>query len=135
MYEEGNGHGPGSDLDALKAYLMMQIMYNPDQDEETLISGFLESYYGKAAPYIRLYMDTMHGAIADTDYYMRENFDHKAAFLTPMALLTSAQAMAQGAKLVATDSVRKERIEVAKLAVYCAHTISITFSSTSYANV
>jgi hypothetical protein len=31
-------------------------------------------------------MDTMHGSIADTNYYMRESIDHTAAFLTPMAL-------------------------------------------------
>ena len=51
------GHGPGSDLDALKAYLMMSIMYDPTQDDDQLISDFLAAYYGAlAAPWIRLYM-------------------------------------------------------------------------------
>ena len=51
------GHGPGSDLDALKAYLMMAIMYDPTQDDDQLISDFLAAYYGAlAAPWIRLYM-------------------------------------------------------------------------------
>ena len=43
---------------------------------DLLISSFLNAYYGEnVAPFVRLYMDAMHGSIADTDYYMRENFD------------------------------------------------------------
>ena len=46
------GHGPGSDLDALKAYLMMAIMYDPSRDDDKLISDFLVAYYGAlAAPW------------------------------------------------------------------------------------
>jgi hypothetical protein len=53
MYEEGNGHGPGSDLDAMKAYLMAQIMYDPSLDDDTLISNFLNAYYGdEVAPFV-----------------------------------------------------------------------------------
>ena len=36
-------------------------------------------------------MDTFHGAIADTSYYMRENFAWTAPFLTPLGLLTAKQ--------------------------------------------
>ena len=138
------GHGPGSDLDALKAYLMMSIMYDPTQDDDQLISDFLAAYYGAlAAPWIRLYMvrstgcslsttalkmtegwmgrcagqDTMHGSIADTNYYMRESFDHTATFLTPIALITSADALAHAHKLTDDESAERERVEVAKLAV------------------
>ena len=51
------GQGPASDLDALKAYLMMAIMYDPTQDGDKLIADFLGAYYGElAAPWIRLYM-------------------------------------------------------------------------------
>ena len=62
-------------------------MFDPSQDDDTLISSFLDAYYGaNVSPFIRLYMDTMHGSIADTSYYMREHFDHNAAFLTPAAV-------------------------------------------------
>jgi hypothetical protein len=63
-------------------------------------------------------VDTMHGAVADTNFYMRENFDEHAAFLTPIALLTSATAMNGGKKAVAGDGIRSGRIDVVKLAVY-----------------
>ena len=58
MYQEGNGHGPGSDLDALKSYIVMSAMYDPSQDDATLIADFLSSYFGKAAPFIRLYSES-----------------------------------------------------------------------------
>jgi len=117
--EEGNGHGPGSDLDALKAWLVTSVMFDPSQDDETLIATFLEAYYSpKVAPFIRLYMDTMHGSIADTEYYMRENFDEHAAFLTPLAVLTAAEALTHARTLTAPGSRYRERVDVAKLAIY-----------------
>ena len=61
--------------------------------------------------------DTMHGSIADTNYYMRESFDHTAAFLTPIALITSADALGHAHKLTDDGSAERERVEVAKLAV------------------
>ena len=42
MYEEGNGHGPGSDLDAMKAYLMVKVMADPSVDDDAIISEFLD---------------------------------------------------------------------------------------------
>jgi hypothetical protein len=68
MFEEGNGHGPGSDLDALKAYVTQQQMWDPSADDREMITEFLTAYYEEGAPFVRLYMDIMHGAIADKGY-------------------------------------------------------------------
>ena len=61
--------------------------------------------------------DTMHGSIADTNYYMSCFFGHTAAFLTPIALITSADALAHAHNLTEQGSAERERVEVAKLAV------------------
>ena len=68
-------------------------------------------------------VDTMHGALVGSGYYMRENFDAHAPFLTPLALLTSAAAMANGERaLLAAGEPQGGRYAVrlgtAKLAVY-----------------
>ena len=63
LYEEGNGHGPGSDLDALKAYVAEALMWDPTADDKALISDFLQAYYGPGAPFVRQYMDAMYGSI------------------------------------------------------------------------
>eukprot|EP01050_Picozoa_sp_SAG11_P026889 SAG11_NODE_6604_length_1280_cov_3.090601_1_plen_209_part_00 len=44
--------------------------------------------------------------------------DETAEFLTPIALITAAKAMNDGKKLVASDSLRAHRMNIAKLAVY-----------------
>ena len=79
---------------------MGRMLLDPTLDHTALISSFLKGYYGAAAPFVRLYMDTFHGAIADTDYYMRENFDATAAFLSPAALLGAKTALDEGVKAV-----------------------------------
>ena len=61
-------------------------------------------------------MDTMHGAVADTSYFMREGFPLDAAFLTPIALLTSASAFVEGRKVV--DGIELERLNRSCMAVY-----------------
>ena len=118
-----------------------------------------QGYYKEAAPFVREYLDTMHGSIADTSFYMvrlspgvvvsaseascfacreersahshvlsrlspvdwayfrrrswqGENFDHTAPFLTPMALLTSAQAFQNALKLPGLSASVLGRLQV-----------------------
>jgi hypothetical protein len=61
-------------------------------------------------------MDTMHGSIADTSYFMHENVPTDAPFLTPMAVITSAQAFQNALKIV--SGVQKSRVDIAKVSVY-----------------
>ena len=46
--------------------MMMDVTLDPDE----LISEFLTAYYKEAAPFVREYMDVMHGSIADTNFCM-----------------------------------------------------------------
>jgi len=100
----------------LKDYLASTMMWDPTQDDRQVISTFLTAYYGQAAPFVRLYMDTMHGSIADTSYFMGEGFALDAAFLTPIALLTSAGAFVDGRSVV--TGLELERMNRASMAVY-----------------
>lgn len=61
VFEEGPGiqPGDGTDLEELKDYVMAEKLWDPSLDHDVLISEFLNGYYGSAAPFIRLYMDTM----------------------------------------------------------------------------
>ena len=67
-------------------------------------------------------MDTFHGAIADTGYYMHEGVPSDAAFLTPIALLTGGQAFKDALRVasgVASSAPQYvERVHVAKISVY-----------------
>ena len=89
--------GDGTDMEELKDWVMSEMMWDPTLDPDVLIAEFLAGYYGKAAPFVRLYMDTMHAAVDETDHFLRSCCVQPPAgieksFLTPMALLTSATA-------------------------------------------
>ena len=73
MFQEGAYADPGvdcSDMDGLKSYLMAQALLDPYADHHAVIARYLDAFYGPAAPFVREYMDTMHGSIADTSFYM-----------------------------------------------------------------
>ena len=61
---------------------------------------------GKAAPFIKIYMDTMHESVVAKKYYMRESVPTNAAFLTPKAVLASAQAFANATMAVSSDPLQ-----------------------------
>lgn len=48
----------GGDLQALKSWVGMRLMWNPLQSTDALIAQFLQGYYGKTvAPYVRKHID------------------------------------------------------------------------------
>jgi hypothetical protein len=63
VFEQGAYQSYGSEMAELRAWVLAQLLWNPQQDDRALINEFLEGYYGKeAAPYIRRYLELMHAA-------------------------------------------------------------------------
>jgi Domain of unknown function (DUF4838) len=60
IFEEGAYGGPGAEMAELRAWVLAQLMWNPQQNDEALIQEFLDGYYGKAGKPIRKYMDLMY---------------------------------------------------------------------------
>ncbi|MBU1700590.1 MAG: DUF4838 domain-containing protein [Candidatus Eisenbacteria bacterium] len=48
----------------LRIYLISKLLWNPYADVDAIINDFLQGYYGRAAPFIRQYIDIMHDALA-----------------------------------------------------------------------
>ncbi len=49
VFSEGAYAGPGSEMAELRAWVLAQLMWNPQQDDRALIREFIEGYYGQAA--------------------------------------------------------------------------------------
>jgi len=65
LFEQGAYQSYGSEFSELRAWVLAQLLWNPNQDDQRLIDTFLSGYYGReAAFYIRGYMDLMHQASA-----------------------------------------------------------------------
>jgi hypothetical protein len=63
VFEQGAYQSYGSEMAELRAWVLAQLLWNPQQDDRALINEFLDGYYGEAAaPYIRRYLELMHDA-------------------------------------------------------------------------
>ncbi|MCK7541625.1 MAG: DUF4838 domain-containing protein [Marinilabiliales bacterium] len=62
MFQQGSGRS-WSDLAELKQYYISKLLWDPDLDGDSLISRFINTYYGAAAPYIREYFDLSHASL------------------------------------------------------------------------
>jgi hypothetical protein len=65
---EQHSHNP-SELFELRSYLLAQLVWNPYASADSLYRGFTKNYYGKAAPFIERYIDTVHAALRQQDKF------------------------------------------------------------------
>ena len=63
VFEQGLAtlHGEFAEL---RGYLIAKLLWDPDANVDSLMTDFLQGYYGDAAAPIRRYIDTMHDALA-----------------------------------------------------------------------
>lgn len=95
VFEEGASQCNGPEMAELRAWMLAQLLWNPDQDDSALINGFLRGYYGPAAPFIRRYLDLMH--TASHGYYLGIGSSPDAPFLK-FPTLASAERLWQQAE-------------------------------------
>ena len=62
LFEQGAYQSFGSEFSELRAWVLAQLLWDPEQDDRALIQEFIEGYYGAAAPQIRAYLALMHEA-------------------------------------------------------------------------
>ncbi len=49
VFEQGAYQSSGSEMSEMRAWVLAQLLWNPDQDDTKLIREFLDGYYGRAA--------------------------------------------------------------------------------------
>lgn len=63
MFAQGAYQSFGAEMAELRAWVLAQLLWNPEQDDRTLIDEFLSGYYSDAAgPIIRQYLNLLHDA-------------------------------------------------------------------------
>lgn len=67
---EQHSHHP-SELFELRSYLTAKLLWNPDINQDSVITDFLDGYYEEAAPFIQNYISTIHEEIRhDADFFL-----------------------------------------------------------------
>lgn len=59
VFLQGNRE-KGGEFAELRAYVLAKLLWNPEQDVDSLINTFVLGYYGPAGELIKRYIDTMH---------------------------------------------------------------------------
>ena len=63
VYEESCYDAGGSEFCDMKAWVLAHLLWNPDQEVDTLVNDFINGYYGCAAQYVREYYDMCQGLV------------------------------------------------------------------------
>lgn len=69
ILEEGAHDAPWSEFSELKQWLIAKLMWNPNQDVDSLATLFIYDYYGKAAPFIKQYYDLCRKQVSDNTHF------------------------------------------------------------------
>lgn len=120
VFEQGAYQGYGAEMAEMRAWVLAQLLWNPQQDDKALIKEFLEGYYGRpASAPIYSYLELMHDASKGVSlrcFLSKENQPH---------LNFSTLSKAEGYWQQAEDAVRGDperllRVQIAHLPVRCA---------------
>lgn len=119
VFEEGAYQSNGAEMAELRAWLLAQLLWNPQQDDHALIQEFLDGYYGKAAAEpIRRYLDLMQEA--SKGYYLACYTRPHAPFLSFKVLAGAERCWQEAEKASAKDPEKLVRVQIGHLAVQFA---------------
>ena len=116
VFEEGAYQGYGVEMGELRAWVLAQLLWNPQQDDRALIQEFLNGYYGKAAAKpIRHYLDLMQDA--SKGFYLACYTRPNAPFRSFKVLAQAERLWRRAEKASANDPEKLERVLLAHLPV------------------
>lgn len=125
MFQQGS-NGNWSDLSELKQFLIAKLLWDTELDVDSLATGFINAYYGDAAPYIKKYYDKMNEDIqthAETEFLNIYGFpsDYVDSYLSPDLMLYYKSLMDNAEIAVVTDSLLLNRVKRARLPIDFAY--------------
>ncbi|HUA65422.1 MAG TPA: DUF4838 domain-containing protein [Alphaproteobacteria bacterium] len=115
VFEEGAYQSYGSEMAEMRAWVLAQLMWNPQQDDRALIREFLNGYYGKAAEPIWRYMELLNDAARG--YNLTCYSPTSAPFLQFRTLAEAEKLWQQAEDAVAGDEELLARVRLGHLAV------------------
>ncbi len=115
VFEQGAYQGFGGEMGELRAWVLAQLLWNPQQDDRALIQEFLQGYYGPAAKPIARYLELMHES--SRGFYLgcftKPNGPHREA----KPLVAAEQLWQEAERAVADDPELLARVRLSHLSV------------------
>jgi hypothetical protein len=115
VFEQGAYQSHGSEMAELRAWVLAQLLWNPQQEGPVLIREFLEGYYGAAAQSIARYLDLMRDASTGHNLTCYSSTD--APFLRFKPLAESEKCWQEAERAVVGDNELLTRVKIGHLPV------------------
>jgi hypothetical protein len=112
VFEQGAYQDYGGEMSEMRAWVLAQLLWNPQQDDRALIREFLNGYYGeKAGPLIEKYLELIHKSSEGLfiGCYLRINPPTHLRF----SILSQAEELWQQAE----DAVRNDPEKLARVRI------------------
>ncbi len=111
IMEEGAHDAPWNEFSELKQWLVAKLMWNPNQDVDSLAEEFIIGYYGKAAPYVLQYYGMCKQLVtADTHFNIKVGWNdnlYTEKFISDGMLLMKEAIAVSGNDKMALKRVRR----------------------------
>ena len=120
VFEEAQYQSAGAEFDEMKAWTVNQLLWNPDQNVDSLVNIFISNYYGKAAPRIMDYYRLCQSLVKpDVHYgiYIREDHQIYSDDFIQQAFSLLSEAL----EAAESDEVRERvnRVRMQPLYLHC----------------
>jgi hypothetical protein len=118
LFEQGNySSGGGGEMEPLRAYVLAKLLWNPDTDVQKHINEFVMAYYGKAAPKVLAYLDTIHRPVREQGQHIHI-FDRPTSAYLSAGLMDAGEKILDEAEQLAENDEVRFRVQVARLPVW-----------------
>lgn len=110
----------GGDMPELRGYMISKLMWNPDVDVDSLMTTFIDGYYGPAAPYIEKCLRLQQGALLGSGvglWLYDSPVTHKNGMLSPYMLRTYSEIFDKAEASVADSPEFLARVQRARLPI------------------
>lgn len=115
FYEGGYAPGGMCAQSELEAYLMAKLMWRTNRPAQPVIDDFLQGVYGKAAPYIREWLDLVHKAVREENVHVRIWDPPTVAYLSEEVLAKGKTIFDAAEKAVTDNSLTLEMVQRARM--------------------
>lgn len=122
IFIESSDNSFGSADADLRAWVMARLLWNPNDNPDSLVTEWMRGVYGKAAPTMRAYFDLIHSRVAAPDAHLHifnapgKTMWPDAAVASMDSLFVRALALAEGDS-IATRYVSKNYLAVKYLKI------------------
>jgi len=117
IFQQGDGiTNDVGDFTPLRAYVIGKLMWDPSLDQDILINEYLDGYYGKAAPYLREYIDNYQKSFMAQNRRLSSH-DHDFSFLSLEVMTRANELFDKALEAVKGDPELQARVERERFAV------------------